>query len=1075
MSPYPLIDKLRETWGELLSRDADSPILVGEMDNLLSQIRACGVLLPPGLERDRLQSFARHVSRGIGRMPGQVEPEASLLPYCDGRNVRIYLDGMPPKSNLFVGRQDALKFLDENFEDPKCRIVQIIAHGGQGKTQLVNQWIEKLQADPQGRFGDLMCYSFYTFPSHTFKKVPLFIQEAREFFLAGNSVDPSPQTEWSREIAWLVGFSETDVANVKKRPAFGDLLEKVARERPKILVLDGLEACLVHRKNDNLSGWSFRQGALQIQELLQEFLALHRGFCVITSRFPVGMLVAYEPGLVRTFSLEGLDVDEGAEFLEMVLDNGFPKQDLKTLSRHLSGHPLSLLAYGDALANQAGGALHLSQHVSLHGRALELREYFPQVDVDRLVTYGDPLDDPTSTPSFEKHDRAALSAPDAESLVSERVDGLIRSYMRYFAAFEEGQGRAGFELVRILAFYQEMASIDDLFVLIDLELSGEEDPGFNSALRKRIGEPDDENRLRRLVELLGDLECRQLIQQRSVEDLNPTSTAVAVDGEVPPPTLITTHPLLRQSFRDDLIDYHENAWRKGHLAICRYLERTRTDFSANALPEKVDDFRTLYRSVEHACQAEEWGTAFDLYWDKIHRNRDSPDSGGQTEDYRWHAWEVHGLQNFDIRTLAFFHIEPKSGQTLWQSVAPSFRRWCEKEKQEDRIGKIRIATAFCLTSLGYLSEAASPLNYCYRSAKRVGDNLTAAMLAGIMGDRFVLQGKFGEKENKGAEHWLKAGLDHAKKHAETDSGTSQIRSKTAKLGNLRTCEGRWEEARDLFKLVVSLHEDSSDAKGTTYPCTRSGYYLSEYLLVTATTVARGWASPEDLGCGEEEGANDPLRWALARVAQVESGTRKALAMDDRAKFLNRQDKALNHLSLARAEAFKILFTSGDESLIAERLQKLVFGGEEGHSHLNTARTIQEDSGARHDLPRTLIVTARMLQELGRRIHPKDGVERFQQAMGMLHEVLRIVWEGEMKLFEADVYLTRCSLFMDLSRTQTDAPSKQSIAYATSDYGKALDAILNIGYLKRSYELAALRNSLGDLGVDGKRLRALQSS
>jgi hypothetical protein len=59
---------------------------------------------------------------------------------------RIAVSKMPRTGDYLVGRDDELAILDQAWTHPNTCIVQIVAPGGVGKTQLVKKWQPVLRA-----------------------------------------------------------------------------------------------------------------------------------------------------------------------------------------------------------------------------------------------------------------------------------------------------------------------------------------------------------------------------------------------------------------------------------------------------------------------------------------------------------------------------------------------------------------------------------------------------------------------------------------------------------------------------------------------------------------------------------------------------------------------------------------------------------------------------------------------------------------------------------------------------------------------------------------------------------------
>lgn len=52
--------------------------------------------------------------------------------------------GVPPPPREWVGREDLLKQLDADWNDPGCRIAVVVGIGGVGKSGVARQWFERV-------------------------------------------------------------------------------------------------------------------------------------------------------------------------------------------------------------------------------------------------------------------------------------------------------------------------------------------------------------------------------------------------------------------------------------------------------------------------------------------------------------------------------------------------------------------------------------------------------------------------------------------------------------------------------------------------------------------------------------------------------------------------------------------------------------------------------------------------------------------------------------------------------------------------------------------------------------------
>lgn len=996
------IEQLHEKWRMFLrSEPGFLKNKSDELHSLLRDFRYAGRRVNDKYEREQLQAVAAAIAGTIGKLTRAMPPSAMIDTYEDKPRFRLDVDGLPPKSSLFLGRGKEMKLLTEALDDPTSRFVQITGAGGQGKTQLVNHWISWLEEQSRVDIEAAYCHTFYTFPSHSFKKVPDFIAKAHRFFLPDRRLK-SLDKHRPLELAWAVGAGPIDVGVPLE--TFSDIgiqvVEKIAGGSGKrILILDGLEACLRQGKGD------FTDQAKPIETLLNALMELSNGFCIVTSRRPLDLLEDLAEGVVRHIPLSGLADDDGAEFLNQ-LGVQSTEPERRRLSQYLGGHPLALLTFGDMLVEQANGKPHLLSRVRM---PVSVRDLIEKLDEGIL-----------EAPFWREVDDKAWDAGVAEHKSEQRLMGLLRSYLRYFETIEPHDRRMSLEFIRLLAFFQGPASLVDLQVLIRLE--DEDTRVLNGYLRNLMDERDVNQE--RLVNLVCDLKDRQLLQTERSQD--------AADQEIE--WVVETHPLLRSLFRQQLMSkaFHK-AWQKGHAALASHYLNIKSDQEWR--PETEYDFQLHYRAVEHACQAGKWHQAYNVYWKSIHRNLD--DVG--EDQYQWYAWEAYGMLGEDIRALSWFYRAPESGR-IWQSFEGAFQ---EQSTTQQKI-HIRAATGLCLLNLGYIDEAGDPLSAAYQAAEP-SDHLTASMLAGLMGDRYLVQG-----ELQKAEDWIIRALNAAKKSGEP----AQLRSKYAKVGNLNFCRGEWGEAHEAFEEMLVHHEvrlrDQPDSGIPGHSGTRSGFYYSDFLLSCAAWVLNGLISPSQLGF-EESFDRDARRWALEKIESVRE---RAEAVLNGPYKLSRHDQALNRLAQARAGAEIAVFDNSGPESAREGLEKSL-------RLLEDISRYQEEMGRHQDLPLTLLVQAHVLRHL----------HRWDDALQTLDAALRITGQGEMKLYECDTCLVRCAVYHDLAlEAEGDENDfRRYRLYCLDTYHDARLLYNSMRYRKRLLDLYALREMLTGLGVEPEDL------
>jgi len=260
-------------------------------------------------------------------LPKKEAPTPSVAPQATATAAAAPRPGMklinaPPLVAEWVGREDLLRGLDDDWTDPGRQMTGLIGFGGEGKSSLARRWLEELGVNPnlpqpQGVFW----WGFYEKRS-----VEEFLAAALSFFSAGR-LDPRDYTSTLAQAHLVAGILATG---------------------RYLLVLDGLEV-LQHQEGD-------RYGELVSQDLKEflQFLAApgQGSFCLITSRAPLMDLLAYTTYGER--EVERLSPAEGLALLEHLGVEG-PEEEIAALVAQWEGHALTLGLVGSFLAEKFGG------------------------------------------------------------------------------------------------------------------------------------------------------------------------------------------------------------------------------------------------------------------------------------------------------------------------------------------------------------------------------------------------------------------------------------------------------------------------------------------------------------------------------------------------------------------------------------------------------------------------------------------------------------------------------------------------------------------------------------------------
>ncbi|MCL4872133.1 MAG: hypothetical protein KJ063_24505 [Anaerolineae bacterium] len=231
-----------------------------------------------------------------------------------------------PHHSYFRGREQEMYKLTQAWENPKARIVALVAMGGAGKSTLIFNWLNHFAETGYGNTERVFGWSFYSQgSSDRVASAGEFIEEALVFF-----GDPDP--------------SRGTVA------AKGERLATLVKAQRALLILDGLEPL-------QYPPGSTREGELKDRALLT-FLqnlafASKKCLCVITTRTSVTDLAGFGKPIVEEIDLESLNPTDGAKLLVDLGVNGSSSQLEKAVQEY-EGHPLALSLLASYLSRFGG-------------------------------------------------------------------------------------------------------------------------------------------------------------------------------------------------------------------------------------------------------------------------------------------------------------------------------------------------------------------------------------------------------------------------------------------------------------------------------------------------------------------------------------------------------------------------------------------------------------------------------------------------------------------------------------------------------------------------------------------------
>jgi len=264
---------------------------------------------------------------------------AAVAPRKSTRRAQAYVhtSGLPETGyERLVGRDLELKRLDEAWSDDKTNILSLVAEGGAGKSALVNEWLNRQQADGYRGSECVLGWSFYS-------------QGSKESATASDEF-----LDWA--LAKLGVKLESTSAATK-----GETIAEALMARRALLVLDGVEP-LQHGPGPQ-TGQLKDQG---LRALLRRFAAAppkaDHSLIVLTSRLAVADLQRFRNGAAPVVDIERLSDEAGAELLR---DNDVwgVDRDLRTASRDFAGHPLALSLLASFLKEMQNGDVRRRDHI----------------------------------------------------------------------------------------------------------------------------------------------------------------------------------------------------------------------------------------------------------------------------------------------------------------------------------------------------------------------------------------------------------------------------------------------------------------------------------------------------------------------------------------------------------------------------------------------------------------------------------------------------------------------------------------------------------------------------------------
>lgn len=233
---------------------------------------------------------------------------------------------LPRTGDDLFGRDSDVTILDEAWANPTTCIIQIVAPGGVGKTQLVKKWRERLLASAD-HGGAVRAFDW-------------------SFYSQGTQQQASSDEFLDRALRW---FGEPKPENYIDPWAKGERLAELVKQQRTLLILDGLEP-LQHPPGPMAGELSDPA----IQALLEALRWGNPGLCIVTTREAVRVLNEIAEPTRRTIDLTNLSSEAGAGLLRKCGVTGDPDK-LRQASVDVNGHALALILLGTYLKLKCRG------------------------------------------------------------------------------------------------------------------------------------------------------------------------------------------------------------------------------------------------------------------------------------------------------------------------------------------------------------------------------------------------------------------------------------------------------------------------------------------------------------------------------------------------------------------------------------------------------------------------------------------------------------------------------------------------------------------------------------------------